>query len=41
MAEWEEEIGGGLGEWVITAPGGEEMVLQMATNLRLIMVTSG
>jgi hypothetical protein len=27
---WEEEIGGGLGEWVITAPGGEEMVLQMA-----------
>jgi hypothetical protein len=28
--EWEEEIGGGLGEWVITAPGGEEMVLQMA-----------
>ena len=28
---WEEEIGGGLGEWVITAPGGEEMILQMPT----------
>ena len=28
--EWQDDLGGGLGEWVITAPGGEQMVLQMA-----------